>query len=354
MLALRPGARLQLAMSPPQWCVEKTTVDGFAMVVELRPDFSDGVPVAADAGRIVANPDVISEPLHLALLDVPAVLGATSNDPTLLLAASCESGWQRQLVTISFGGQSITVQPARAKSILGLAEGVLPPGGTDLFDETSSVVVALVDENQCLVSCDDEALTAGENLAVLGGELIQFGSALPLGSGRFQLSRLLRGRGGTEWACASHTIDEQFCMTKAGTLQQVVLPSWAVGAPVAASTEDGSAATITFLGENIRPPAPVNLAAVRLNNGDLVLSWTRRSRQGFAWVDGIDAPLGEGNEQYRVTLSGVSGAIELLVAETYSTIAAADIGALGAGELTIEVRQLGDVAASRPAQLKLS
>ena len=44
----------------------------------------------------------------------------------------------------------------------------------------------------------DAALLAGANAAMLGAELIQFGRAEPLGQGRYRLSRLLRGRGGSD------------------------------------------------------------------------------------------------------------------------------------------------------------
>ena len=99
---------------------------------------------------------------------------------------------------------------------------------------------------------------------------------------------------------------------------------------------------------------PVNLIAELLDNGDVVLSWTRRSRLGFAWIDGIDAPLGEASELYRANLAGASQSLELAATEPALTIAAADLAALGAGNLSIEVRQIGDVAVSRPAQLTLT
>jgi len=44
----------------------------------------------------------------------------------------------------------------------------------------------------------------------------------------------------------------------------------------------------------------------------------------------------------------------LTAAEPSLTIPAADIAALGLGTLVIEVRQIGDLAASRPAQMILT
>jgi hypothetical protein len=204
-----------------------------------------------------------------------------------------------------------------------------------------------------LTSCDNDALAAGENLAVLGGELLQFGQALPLGGGKIRLSHLLRGRGGTEWACADHGVGDPFCLLQPGALQAVSLPSWSLGAAVNATVSGGTGASINFAGEALRPPFPVNLAAELQSDGSLVLSWTRRSRQGFAWLDGIDAPLGEAIEQYSVGVSGSAAAIELQSDQTGLVVPASAVAGLGAGPVTVEVRQIGDFAASHPAQISL-
>jgi hypothetical protein len=354
-LSLQPGDRLSLELVPSKWRIEKITVDGFVSIAELRPSSGRaGGNIAGDSGRLIQNPDVVAVPLTVALLDVPGSSGLASGGPVVLLAATTSGGWQRQPVEIGFAGQSVTVDPARAKSIFGWAEAALASAGTDLIDEKSAVIVALVDQNQWLTSCDDEALAAGENLAVLGNELIQFGDALPLGGGRFRLSRLLRGRGGSEWACAGHSADELFCLLRMGTLQPVALPNWSIGATVTATAQGGGSAAIAFLAEALRPPTPVDLAGEQQASGDLVLSWTRRSRQGFAWIDGIDAPLGESTEQYRVNLSGIAGALELTTTQPLLAIAASDVATLGVGAVMIEVRQIGDVAVSRAAQMAIT
>ena len=348
-LSLEPGNRLSLDLSPPQWIVDKTTVEGFVVIAELRPSAEQTGSIASDPGRIVENGDAVAQPLTLMLMDLPG-LGSASKEPAVLVAATSTSGWQRQPIEVSFTGQSLTVDPARAKAVAGQAATALASAGCDLIDLQSTVEVALIDEDQWLTSCDDDALTAGENLALLGTELIQFGVAQPLGDGRFRLSRLLRGRGGTEWACAEHVAGEPFCLLKPGTLQSVPLPNWSVGATISATARGGEATSILFQGESLRPPSPVDLHVELQPSGDLLLSWTRRSRLGFAWVDGIDAPLGEASEQYRVNLSGGSNSLDLLSTESSITVPAAEMAAMGTGEITIEVRQIGDAGTSRPAQ----
>jgi hypothetical protein len=133
-----------------------------------------------------------------------------------------------------------------------------------------------------------------------------------------------------------------------------MLPGWSIGATVAATVTGGNGASIGFGAEGLRPPSPVNLAVERLSNGDLMIRWTRRSRQGFAWVDGIDTPLGEAREQYSVAISGSLSAIELTSDQSNVVVPGTTLASIGAGLASIEVRQIGDFAASRPAQLVIN
>jgi hypothetical protein len=75
----------------------------------------------------------------------------------------------------------------------------------------------------------DSALSGGANAAMLGDELIQFGSAEPLGGRRFRLSRFLRGRRGTEWAAATHALGEPFVLLERERLAPVDVPADSVG-----------------------------------------------------------------------------------------------------------------------------
>jgi hypothetical protein len=59
---------------------------------------------------------------------------------------------------------------------------------------------------------------------------------------------------------------------------------------------------------------------------------------------------GESRELYRVNVAGPLGSVESGASVPELTIPASDLALVGAGEVTIEVRQIGDWAASRPAQ----
>ena len=108
-------------------------------------------------------------------------------------------------------------------------------------------------------------LAAGENLALVGSELIQFGEVTALGNGRFRLRHLLRGRAGTEWASATHSAGELFCLIRSDSLQTQIVPAWVVGAVVSAEAASGQT-SVTFGGQSLRPPSPVNVSALSQSN----------------------------------------------------------------------------------------
>ena len=69
------------------------------------------------------------------------------------------------------------------------------------------------------------------------------------------------------------------------------------------------------------------------------MHWCRRSRGGWRWIDGADAPLVEEREAYRVTIEagpdGTGGGETLVPGWTV------DAATLAAGPVTVSVRQRG-------------
>lgn len=224
-----------MGLTPRSWRVEQCTIDGFVNVAELRPVSMPGADLVADSGRLVAQNDIAAADAVLALFDIPDVLQQDFARPTVMLAASAASeGWKSHSFEIVAGSQRLATRTARRKTVLGFA--VIIPEATDPdgTDSDASFEIQLIDKDQWLVSCDDEGLAGGSNLAVLGSELLQFGGAEPLGQGRWRLTRLLRGRADTEWAIDVHTVGEAFALIERDTLTAVELPTLG-GAKVRAS-----------------------------------------------------------------------------------------------------------------------
>lgn len=361
-LGLRAGSAVRVAGRPGLWKIARWTLDRMVLTLELNglPAGLSPPPAEANPGRPVDQPDWLHGPTSLLLLDLPLAAEALPGRPCLLVAAAgAEPGWRRAELIASFdGGGSWTAAGSTAPAaVIGTALGTPVPVGSALIDERSRIEVELLNEAMWLESRGDSALADGANLALLGEELIQFGIAEPLGERRFRLSRLLRGRRGTEWAAHLHAAGEPFALIEAESLVAVEAPLGALGGEarlLAAGLGDpeGVPAARQVTGEAMRPPSPVHLRARRLANGDLALSWVRRSRNGWVWLSGSDTPLGEEIESYRLTLSGEGFTRSITLAAPAYLYSAAEQAADGlAGPLNVELVQLGTSAPSRPASL---
>jgi hypothetical protein len=354
-IGLEPGAELELPLAPVRWMVDECTIDGFVTVVELRPSGNGLQTVAADAGRIARAADIAPSETVLALIDAPAGVGRENTSPTLLLAASTAApGWRPQLVDVAVGPQRFATRTAGRKAKLGRALNVLPASDPSLIDRANSVEVELIDSAQWLVSCDDDALATGANAAMIGGELVQFGEAVPNGPGRFILSKLARGRSGTESAIARHLADERFLLIEPHALREISLPTWSMGAVAIATTvEWGTSVTQQIAGARLRPLPPCDLQVTQSATDDLHVSWVRRSRAGH-WLDLVDAPLGEAREAYRISLAGTGGVLERSSTVPEIVLTSADTAFVGKGPATIQVIQVGDWASSDPVVVSLN
>jgi len=360
--ALRPGARVTLAGERGLWRVARWTLGPMVAKLELAGAGAAPPPeLAASPGRPVGAPDLVHGATILRLYELP--FGEGGSRPVLLvMAAGAAAGWRQAALTTSFdaGASWQAAGATAAPAVLGAAVDALGPGGSALLDAAGSVEVELAGAAMWLESRDDDALAGGANLAVLGDELIQFGSAEPLGGRRFRLSRLLRGRRGTEWAAGAHAAGEDFALVEADALVALEAPAGSSGgeARVLASGigdgPEGVAATAIIEGESLRPPSPVHLRAVRTATGDIVLSWVRRSRQGWTWTSGSDTPLGEESELYRLTISGAGFERIAESTEAGFVYTAAQQSADGAAPpLQIAAVQIGSFASSRPALLTI-
>jgi len=243
-IALEAGVTVELQSSPVSWQVQRSTIDGFVVVAELRPSWRSQAAIDADAGRALPDNDVMIEDVALALVELPDLTGRAGLTPTVHVAASAAApAWKRLPVEISGDQFAVGCRTARRKTVMGYAQTALADGPVEAIDTVSSVEVELVDPDQWLTSCDDDAWAAGTNLALIADEIIQFGNAESLGPGRFRLTRMLRGRYATEWATIAHGVDDLFLLIEISSLQPVVLPSMARGMVVTATCRTSGGTT---------------------------------------------------------------------------------------------------------------
>lgn len=187
-----------------------------------------------------------------------------------------------------------------------------------------------------------------DNAARPSGALVyEPGDGSALSSEQFER---LRGRRGTEWAAGTQMAGDRFVLLEPDALVAIDLPLASLGKNVrllASGVGDltgPAAAEAAIDGASLRPPAPVGLQWVASDDGGGVVRWTRRSRAGWRWLDGADAPLAEEAERYRVEV----GPRSLVVEAPATTVTAAE---RAARPLAVTVRQLGTYAESRAVTL---
>jgi len=272
-----------------------------------------------------------------------------------VLATGTQAGWRRAalLYSVDEGDSWIAAGSTAAPATMGVVEQPPGDGASTLIDRANDLVVRLARADMILADADPAGLGQGRNLALVGEEMLQFARAVPLGAGRWRLSDLRRGSRGTDWASAGHRVGEDFALLEPDTIGSIDVGIERVGHRVrvlATGIGDGAApapAAVTVSGASILPPSPVRLAVQALSGGAWRVSWTRRSRPGWGWPDGVDAPLAEEAERYEVTTTDPAGVRSTVAVNSPTVDVTASAGSW------IDVRQIGTYGSSRPATITI-
>lgn len=344
-LGVRAGARV-----PPSWAVRRWSFGDFVVTLDAeRLPLRSGAGGSADPGRVHDAGDAAPGPTTLAVLDLPPLFDGGGTTPRLWIAAAGVSpGWRRAGIALSAddGDSYAMAGEVGAASAIGMLAAPLAAGCDDRWDRRNAVLVQLGD--MWLESRSEAAVLAGANLAAIGDEIVQFTDAAALGGGRFRLTGLLRARRGS--AVAAHPAGTRFVLLDPTRLLAVDPPAELLGRAIrvratGAGDADTAPVVLTLRGSTLRPLAPVFLSG-RAAGDDIVFTWRRRSRAGFAWTDGTDAPLGEAREAYRVTLAsgGIVRTADTDAPEWRYAVAARAADGLAAGvPVTLTVAQIGDL-----------
>ncbi|MFM9889788.1 MAG: glycoside hydrolase TIM-barrel-like domain-containing protein [Rickettsiales bacterium] len=260
--------------------------------------------VGSDGSLVLPNPDT-----RLEVLDIPALPSDTQDALTLRFAATgISSGWTGTTVIREQGsGNDEALIDLSTPATIGSALGVLVSGPTQVFDRLNTLDVALLGD-VTLDSTTELSVLNGANVAVLGNEIIQFATATLLSDGIYRLSKLLRGRQGTEDQVGSHAVGERFVLLD-NAVQSIILPvsnngqAWTLrAATFGSSLGSGTTSNITVQANSLKPFGPVKLRAVADGAGNITLSWVRRARIDSGLRDYIDIPLNEQSEMYDVAV----------------------------------------------------
>lgn len=250
-------------------------------------------------------------PTYGAVLDLP-LLRAADNTPGVYVAAcGYYDGWSGCTIYRTTDGTSYSkVLPLTAESRVGFARTVLAaPTHWETWDDTSTVDVWMLNGGIFAAADDLAVLNGTSNICMIGDELIGFVNVEPLGSGVYRLSRLLRGRRGTEWACGSHQAGDRVVFLSETTTRFVSIESTSLNALVTfkyvslgRQLADTQPTTAYFQGRTLKPYAPVHITGSRDGSNNLTITWVRRTRIGGEWLDGVDVPVSEESERYVVEI----------------------------------------------------
>jgi len=187
--------------------------------------------------------------------------------------------------------------------VTGLTTAPFAAGPENLWDGVNTLQVQI--SGGALSSSTDLGVLNGANMcAVMNAsgawEVVQFVNATLTGAGKYTLSRLLRGRAGTEQAMAG---------------------SFPAGSPFvflgqsSASVYDQMG---QYLGAGLYPFSVCNVMFYT-DNGDLIITWTRRSRIPRLDQDDFDPmisdPIGESAERYEADIINAGAVIRTLYAD---------------------------------------
>lgn len=330
----RSGYRLSL---PPKYLrLDPTDVitiplpdDGSLKLRLNKTDFGGNNIVACDAvaedeGVYIstatgASPPVLNVPIYLSgpislfLMDLPML---RQEDDTIGLTYAFG-------VREDAGGASLYRSPDQlAWEILGIgddgptfgwATNILAPSSAPwVWDEMNKIRVAVAQGT--LDSKTELEVLNWANVALLGDEIIQWKTATLLTAGAYELSGLLRGRRGTEAAMHTHKLGERFVVLSPDGIFRAILPQTEVGRtgfyraiPDSGEWDDAPTIDMTFHAQSLRCFSPVRINGTRNINGDLSITWIRRTRWYGEWSDGVDVPLFEASEAYEIDI--MDGAI---------------------------------------------
>ena len=339
------------------------TVNGRRRLIELQ-DLSDTESRAIKARSI--DPEVFDLPLdpprlrapepppalgpvHALVLDLPTL--TSEQPPVLTRLAVFADPWPGPVAIwssadgLSFSRAGLALAP----SIVGETLDDLDAGPTARWHHASLRVQLF---GGALASVSDSALFSGANAAAVqrsdgAWEVIQFANAELVGDRTYELSRLLRGQAGSEWAMAptlpagapfvlldAHVVSIASGLDALERSRQLRV--------VAATRDHGDpsalALSVTPQATALEPLAPVHVKAVRGEDG-VTFTWIRRTRiDGDTWVG--EVPLGEDSERYALDILSGSDVVRTLdVTSPAALYAAADeIADFGAPQTNLSIR----------------
>lgn len=293
----------------------------------------------------------------LALIDT-VNLRDEDNEPILYIGAGPlgDGEWSGAGIYVDRGAGYELMTTALVQATMGRAVNALPDADAASIDEVNFVDVDLYDASESFESVTEAQMLNGANVGMLGEEVLQWQTAVqpdPVNAPRrWRLSRLLRGRRGSEYATGTHVADERFVVLDSA-IQPITLPLSERGIArnykgVTSGQSVASAPFASFAWDatNLKPLSVVFVEGNRDGADNLTITWVRRSRIGqeTPYDTGADPPLGEEFERYEIeVMNGMSVVRTITVNDATASYPAAEQTADGltpGNPITVRVYQI--------------
>lgn len=305
--------------------------------VRELPEIYTGQVGSAAVSGIAQQSVEVGGPTIFELLDIPCLRDEDyQNNGMYWAAAGMLSDWSgATLLKSSDNGDTWAgLGTIDTDAVIGECNTTLGDfNGGNIFDELN---VFRVTVNSTLESKTWDQVLSEANVALVGDEIIQFRTATLITTGVYDLSGLLRGRRGTEWAMDEHGENERFVLLSSDATRWVSLQSTDYnssrfyGALTFGDTiEDVETEYLAYSAQNMKPFAPVYASAGIDESENVEISWIRRVPMDSYWIDGRDAGLNMPDPSYNLYLYSDAGyttlvRTELALSSASYTYAAAD------------------------------
>lgn len=327
----------------------KLVRNGMQEVTAVAEDVSsyDFYNPAGSAPSNIQPPAIISA-TRLELFDLPAFPTDGITDAYMRYGVvGFAADWAGSAVYRSDDGGAnyALMQTITAQATLGAVLNIIPAGNVYSWDDFTTIDVLLTFGE--LQSVTDIAVLNGANACVIGDEVIQFRTATLLDANKYRLSRLLRGRLGTEWAVSGHVAGERFMLLTNAVARELMASSgWGISKkykPVTVGSTLGAtdAQDFTYSARALKPYAPAHIAGSRNGSGDLTITWKRRTRLNGDWKDAVDVPISEESEGYEVEIMDgltLKRTITGLTSSSASYTAAQQVTDFGSTQSSVSVK----------------
>lgn len=321
----------------------------FTTVNELQSTYTSTVVGSSASG---ANPNPVTKTLPnttLFLLDIPLLQDLDSNPiGTGFYAAfsSLSIDWTGASLEQSADDVNFTqIDTDSVVCAYGTTLSTLPAPQHSPFswDTVSTLNIRMI--QGALTGNTDLNVLNGANVLIVGSsangwEIIQFANATQNADGSFTISRLIRGRRGTEVLSGTHTSNDTVIAVNPGGINHELQPLgnlylslFYLGLTFGGVIQNPPGA-VTFIntGNDLRPWAVNDVRGSRDGSNNLTVTWQRRTRIGGDWLENVGVvPLSETTESYDVDVLGGSGSA--VVKRTFAALSSPTVSYTAAQQI---------------------